>query len=84
MAHKILESAQGPLVLALGLWFGPGLDNIELQNQLHVPVSDVKGSRGKKFPSSRRFIVKCRHNLYPAKSLFEHDFTITLNLNFPA
>ena len=26
VAHEILVSAQGPLVLALGLWFGPGLD----------------------------------------------------------
>ena len=29
VAHKILESAQGPLVLLLGLWFGPGLENIK-------------------------------------------------------
>ena len=29
VAHKILESAQGPLVLVLGLWFGPGLENIK-------------------------------------------------------
>ena len=50
VAHKILESAQGPLVLALGLWFGPGLDNkpekgskrrVQRMKRIHADVSKL-------------------------------------------